>query len=218
MEIKMPQKTKDYNSLSDEELIDLFRDGQEPAVDILIERYKGMVRKSARALYLIGGDNDDLIQEGMIALYKAVRSYDAKIAASGGFAPYASTCISNHLYNVIKSANRLKNSPLNTSISLDAPASVSGDENDLRTVADTLPPDMNTNPEQILIDRESVTDIKESIMSSLSSFERDVVLLYIEGQSISAIGEKLGKSAKSIDNALQRVKKKLSDHDKRTTA
>ncbi|MCR4605366.1 MAG: sigma-70 family RNA polymerase sigma factor [Eubacterium sp.] len=206
----MTEKISDLNNLSDEELIELFRGGEEQAVDTLINRYKGMVRKSARALYLIGGENDDLIQEGMIALYKAVRSYDEKAASTGGFAPYASTCISNHLYNVIKSANRLKNSPLNSSISLDAPASLSNKEDDSRTIADTLPPDINSDPERILIDRENVTDIKESLMSRLSSFERDVVLLYIEGESISSIGKKLNKTPKSIDNALQRVKKKLS--------
>lgn len=182
-------------------------DDKEAAVDELMNRYKGLVRKQARTLFLIGGDGDDLIQEGMIALYKAITGY-GKSDKGGTFAAYASACISNHLYNVIKGANRLKNAPLNQSISLDAP--LSGASEDSRTVADTLPPDTLSDPAQILIDRENVSQIEELISSRLSSFEQEVVLLYIEGNSLSGIAKRLDKSPKSIDNALQRVKKKLS--------
>ena len=202
-------------SYSDEELLKMINDGSsETAIDELMNRYKGMVRKHARALYLIGGDNDDLIQEGMIALYKATRSYDTKEQSDrhGGFAAYASTCITNHLYNVIKGANRLKNAPLNTSISLDAPVNPGDTDNDTRTIADTLPPDTLSDPEQIIIDRENVIDIENAIISRLSNFEQDVVKLYVEGHSISSIADKLSKTPKSIDNALQRVKKKLSSN------
>ena len=195
---------------TDEELILAARDHDDSAVDELMNRYKGLVRKQARALFLIGGDGDDLIQEGMIALYKAINSYDASHKNSGSFGSFASTCISNHLYNVIKGANRLKNAPLNQSISLDAPISGTSDS-DTRTVADTLPPDMLSDPAQILIDRENVSHIEELIDAHLSPFERKVVMLYIEGNSASRIGKLLGKSPKSIDNALQRVKKKLSE-------
>ena len=194
---------------SDEELIQAAREHDESAVDELMNRYKGLVRKQARALFLIGGDGDDLIQEGMIALYKAINSYDPSHRNSGSFGSFASTCISNHLYNVIKGANRLKNAPLNQSISLDAPVAGASDS-DTRTVADTLPPDTLSDPAQILIDRENVSHIEELINAHLSSFEREVVMLYIEGNCLARIGELLGKSPKSIDNALQRVKKKLS--------
>ncbi len=195
---------------TDEELIRLALDHDDAAVDELMNRYKGLVRKQARALFLIGGDGDDLIQEGMIALYKAINSYDTSHKKPGSFASFASTCISNHLYNVIKGANRLKNAPLNQSISLDAPISGSSDT-DTRTIADTLPPDLQSDPAQILIDRENVSHIEDMIQAHLSPFEREVVMLYIEGNSVSQIGKKLEKTPKSIDNALQRVKKKLSD-------
>lgn len=195
-------------SENDDELIARAHAHDEEAVDELLNRYKGMVRKHARALFLIGGENDDLIQEGMIALYKAINGYDAS-THSGSFAAYASACISNHLYNVIKSANRLKNAPLNQSVSLDAPIAPSP-EDDTRTVADMLPPDTQSDPAQILIDRENVSQIESLIRDRLSPFEQTVVRLYIEGNSLSRIAEMLGKPSKSIDNALQRVKKKLS--------
>ena len=196
---------------TDEELIEAARAHDESAVDELMNRYKGLVRKQARALFLIGGDNDDLIQEGMIALYKAIIKYGTS-ERTGSFASFAQTCVSNHLYNVIKGANRLKNAPLNQSISLDAPIA-GGSENDSRTVADTLPPDIQSDPAQILIDRENVSRIGELIEERLSPFEREVVMLYIEGDSLSQIGNKLSKSPKSVDNALQRVKRKLSDKE-----
>ena len=202
-------KSSTRDAATDEELIEAARAHDESAVDELMNRYKGLVRKQARTLFLIGGDNDDLIQEGMIALYKAIISYGTS-DRTGAFASFAQTCISNHLYNVIKGANRLKNAPLNQSISLDAPIAGSSDT-DTRTVADTLPPDIQSDPAQILIDRENVSRIEELIEDRLSPFERKVVMLYIEGDSLSGIGTKLGKSPKSIDNALQRVKKKLSD-------
>ena len=198
----------DSPRLTDDELILATRDHDDEAVDELLNRYKGLVRKNARALYLIGGDNDDLIQEGMIALYKAINSYDPS-HRTGSFAAYASTCISNHLYNVIKGANRMKNAPLNQSVSLDAP--ISGASSETRTFADTLPPDIQSDPAQILIDRENVSHIEYMIRAHLSPLERDVVNLYIEGNSLSQIGVILSKSPKSIDNALQRVKKKLSE-------
>ena len=198
-------------NVSDEELITRAVGHDEAAVDELMNRYKGLVRRRARALYLIGGDNDDLIQEGMIALYKAINHFDTS-GESGSFSAYASTCVSNHLYNVIKSANRLKNAPLNQSISLDAPINNSAETDDSRTVADTLPPDTYSDPAQILIDRESVSDILDSINEELSPLEQKVVSLYVDGNSISKIAEIMDKPPKSIDNALQRVKKKLSRH------
>lgn len=196
--------------LSDNEtdsfLIRRYQTGDSSAVDALLEKYKYLVRKKARTLYLIGGENDDLIQEGMIALYKAIRNFDPDKERS--FAGYAEVCIENALYNVIKGANRLKNSPLNSYVSLYAPLDGSEDAS-RETLADTLLPNELMNPEDILIDRENVTDIQSAIEEKLSAFEKEVVELYIDGCNYQQIAEILGKSAKSIDNALQRIKKKL---------
>lgn len=198
----------DYKSYTDEDVIRFCHQGEESATDYLLEKYKPLVRKKARTLYLIGGDNDDLIQEGMIALYKAIRAYDPKRETS--FASYATLCIEHQLYNVIKGANRLKNSPLNTYISLYAPMSGDVDSNSRETLADTLQPSELINPEDIVIDKENVTDIESAIEKQLSKFEQQVVSLYIDGCHYQQIAAVLGKSPKSIDNALQRIKNKLS--------
>ena len=198
----------DYKSYTDEDVIRFCHQGEESATDYLLEKYKPLVRKKARTLYLIGGDNDDLIQEGMIALYKAIRAYDPKRETS--FASYATLCIEHQLYNVIKGANRLKNSPLNTYISLYAPMSGDVDSNSRETLADTLQPSELINPEDIVIDKENVTDIESAIEKQRSKFEQQVVSLYIDGCHYQQIAAVLGKSPKSIDNALQRIKNKLS--------
>ena len=199
----------DYKSYTDEEIIALCHQGEDTAIDYLLEKYKPLVRKKARTLYLIGGDNDDLIQEGMIALYKAIRAYDSERESS--FASYAALCIDHQLYNVIKGANRLKNSPLNTYISLYSPMSNDGDSTSRETLADTLQPSELINPEDIVIDKENVTDIESAIEKRLSKFEQEVVSLYIDGCHYQQIAATPGKSPKSIDNALQRIKHKLSN-------
>lgn len=196
------------SSYSDEQLLTLAHQGEDVATDYLLEKYKPLVRKKARTLYLIGGDNDDLIQEGMIALYKAIRAYDTTRESS--FLSYATLCIEHQLYNVIKGANRLKNSPLNTYISLDLP--MGGDGNDTReTLKDTLVTAELTNPEDIIIDKENVTDIESAFKKHLSSFEQQVVTLYIDGCNYQQIAKELNRTPKSIDNALQRIKNKLSN-------
>lgn len=197
-----------YEQYSDEKVIALCHRGEDAAIDYLLEKYKPLVRKKARTLYLIGGDNDDLIQEGMIALYKAIRAYDPERESS--FRSYATLCIEHQLYNVIKGANRLKNSPLNTYVSLYAPMKHSEDSNSRETLADTLQPTELINPEDIVIDKENVTDIESAIEKQLSEFEKQVVSLYIDGNHYQQIAAALGKSPKSIDNALQRIKNKLS--------
>lgn len=203
-----------YDRLSDEEIISRYRNGDTAAIDFLLEKYKFLVRKKARTLYLIGGENDDLIQEGMIALYRAIREYtpDCADPVSGfacSFAAFAETCITNQLYNVIKGANRLKNSPLNSYISLYSPLKPS-DEAAGETLADTLQPAKLINPEDILIDRENVSVLENAMEHKLSAFEKEVVNLYIDGMGYQQIAKRLNKSTKSIDNALQRVKKKLA--------
>lgn len=204
----------DYKHFTDEEIVNYCHQGEDAAIDYLLEKYKPLVRKKARTLYLIGGDNDDLIQEGMIALYKAIRAYDPERESS--FGGYATLCIEHQLYNVIKVANRLKNSPLNTYVSLYAPMNSDTDSNSRETLADTLQPSELINPEDIVIDKENVTDIESAIEKRLSKFEQQVVSLYIDGSDYQQIASILGKSPKSIDNALQRIKKKLSNQKTQT--
>ncbi len=199
---------QDYEAYTDEEVIARCHEGEDTAIDYLLEKYKSLVRKKARTLYLIGGDNDDLIQEGMIALYKAIRAYDPERGSS--FSAYATRCIEHQLYNVIKGANRLKNSPLNTYISLYAPMNNNTENSSRETLADTLQPVELINPEDIIIDKENVTDIESAIEKHLSKFEQQVVSLYIDGNHYQQIAAALNKSPKSIDNALQRIKNKLS--------
>ena len=203
---------QDYSQFTDEELIAFCHKGEDTATDFLLEKYKPLVRKKARTLYLIGGDNDDLIQEGMIALYKAIRAFDPERESS--FGSYATLCIEHQLYNVIKGANRLKNSPLNTYVSLYTPMSSDTSSNSRETLADTLQPTELMNPEDIVIDKENVTDIESAIEKQLSKFEQQVVSLYIDGNDYQQIAAVLGKGPKSIDNALQRIKKKLSSQKK----
>lgn len=195
-----------YRNSSDIQLLALSHQGDDSATDYLLEKYKALVRKKARTLYLIGGDNDDLIQEGMIALYKAIREFDP--ARETSFVSFAIMCIEHQLYNVIKGANRLKNSPLNSYISLYAPTE-NGENTSRETLADTLQPTELINPEDILIDQENVSALERAIERELSSFESTVVHLYIDGCNYHQIAELLNKSAKSVDNALQRAKKKL---------
>lgn len=202
--------TSNYPDISDEEIIRQYHQGKEDAIDYLLEKYKHLVKKKARTLYLIGGENDDLIQEGMIALYKAIRKFDPDRESS--FVRFATLCIERQLYNVIKGANRLKNTPLNSYISLYSPLGGEQETDDTarETLADTLQPAELMNPEDILIDRENVTNLEQTLEDRLSVFEKEVVNLYVDGQNYAQIAKRLGKSPKSVDNALQRVKKKLT--------
>lgn len=199
-----------YDDFTDEEIIQWIRQGENSGVDYLMEKYKDLVRKKARALYLIGGDSDDLIQEGMIGLYKAIRDYQEQKESS--FSGFANLCIERQLYNAIKGANRLKNSPLNSYVSLDGPVGGDGNSEESRqTLGETLEKTGISNPEDILIDRERVGKIEAYIHNHLSEFEQNVVNLYIEGMNYQQIAECLERTPKSIDNALQRIKKKLGE-------
>lgn len=192
---------EDYAGRTDEELIAELRDNRDEIIDYLLEKYKSLVRKHANALYLIGGDTDDLIQEGMIGLFKAVRDYQPDREAS--FQSFANLCIDRQIYSAIKSSNRQKHQPLNTYVSL----SSSETEEDLRdTYAE------HDNPESILIDRENVSALENEMEKSLSSLENRVLHLYLEGNSYIEIAEILGKTPKSIDNALRRIRKKIKKY------
>ena len=192
---------KQYDGIKDEELISRFKNGESEILDYLMEKYKNMVRKKARNMFLIGGENDDLIQEGMIGLFKAVRDYQPDREAS--FQSFANLCIDRQIYSAIKSSNRQKHQPLNTYVSL----SSSETEEDLRdTYAE------HDNPESILIDRENVSALENEMEKSLSSLENRVLHLYLEGNSYIEIAEILGKTPKSIDNALRRIRKKIKKY------
>lgn len=184
-----------YDEISDEELILRFKNGESEILDYLMEKYKDMVRKKARAMFLIGGDNDDLIQEGMIGLFKAIRDYRPEKESS--FYHFAELCISRQMYTAIEASNRKKHAPLNSYVSLSEPES--GGIGEL----------LETSPEQMMIDRENVAQIKERIKKSLSEMEKEVLAYYMQGMNYVQIAEIMEKPPKSIDNALQRIKNKL---------
>lgn len=193
-----------FAKCTDEALIEMYREGQEPAIEALFERYKNLVRKKAKAMFLAGGDNDDLIQEGMIGLYKAVRDYDGMREAS--FGTFASMCINRQMVTAVTASNRKKNAPLNTYISFDLPANADEDS-DMRLV-DVLVPDTEQNPENLFIDKEHTKMLEKKLFEALSIFEKQVLDLYMEGKDYREIAAILQKPAKSIDNALQRIRAK----------
>lgn len=194
-----------YNLLSDEELISRLREGHENIRDYLMEKHKNLVRKKARALYLIGGDNDDLIQEGMIGLYKAIRDFDPERGAS--FHTFADLCISRQLYTAVQASQRQKHQPLNSYVSLYD--SDNEERTGSRAAAYAASDVRNRNPEELLIARENLEDMEDLIQKKLSRFEREVLRYYLSGMNYSQIAETLGKSSKATDNALQRIKKKI---------
>lgn len=197
-----------YESLSDEELIRLHREGQQEVMDFIMEKYKNLVKKKARAMYLMGGDNDDLIQEGMIGLFKAVRDYNEEKEAS--FYSFAELCISRQIYSAVEASNRQKHIPLNNYISLYSQASGEGGEG--APLLELLQSIRDRNPEELVIDREDVSMIEEGLEKSLSKFEKKVFDLYAAGISYVQIAEILDKTPKSVDNAIQRIKNKLSSY------
>ena len=192
--------------LKDEELIKLYRDGNEDAIDIIFERYKYLVRKKAKAMYIAGGDNDDLIQEGMIGLYKAVRDYNEDRQAS--FATFAGMCINRHMMSAVTASNRKKNIPLNSYVSFDAPAD--GDEQSGTKLVEVLKPDNEQNPEYMFIDREHTRLLEDKIVSALSGYEKKVLDMYLEGKDYIEIAKELNKQPKSVDNAIQRIRIKVA--------
>lgn len=196
----------DFNKCSDETLIDIYRKGDEAAIEVLFERYKDIVRKKAKAMYLAGGDSDDLIQEGMIGLYKAVRDYDDTKEAA--FKTFASMCINRQLINAVTVSNRKKNMPLNTYVSFDMPA-YPDEDNETRLV-DILKTESEQNPEKLFIDREYSDSFKKKLFDRLSGFEKQVLQLYMEDNDYRQIAMLLGKTPKSIDNAIQRIRVKAN--------
>ena len=194
-----------YKELSDERLVLLARDNDKKAEEYLLDKYKNLVRSKARTYFLAGGDNDDLIQEGMIGLYNAIGSYNEKNTAS--FMTYASICINNKLLSAVTADSRQKNEPLNKYVSLYSVVyNAQGEEAELSEV---LPAPEETNPEEIILGQEQKEIIEDKVENHLSSLEKIIFAYYIEGLSYAQIAEIVEKPVKTVDNAIQRIRSKL---------
>ncbi len=194
----------DVSKLTDEQLAVFSQQGSAAATDHLMEKYKGFVKARARTYFLIGADREDIIQEGMIGLYKAIRDYNSDKSTS--FRAFAELCITRQMITAVKTATRQKHIPLNSYISLNKPVY---DEENERTLLDTITEESHFDPEEIMITKEHLGLMEEKMAQSLSRLERNVMSLYLDGQSYVEIAKRLRKSEKSIDNALQRVKRKV---------
>lgn len=196
----------EYDGCTDEELIDRLRAGETQITEYLCDKYKNLVRKGARSMFILGGDTEDLIQEGMIGLFKAVRDYDSGRDAS--FFTFAELCINRQIYTAVQASRRKKHVPLNEAISLYSRTdSASGEEG--RFLLEELGDSEGKNPESMILDRERVEELEKLIDESLSPFEKQVLDLYLTKMPTSQIAKILGRNEKSTDNALQRLKGKL---------
>ena len=191
--------------LTDEQLAAMAKEGSETAEEILIDKYKGLAKLKAKAYFIAGGDQEDVVQEGMIALMKAVRNFDPEREDS--FKTFASTCITNQIIKAIRNADREKNHPLNEAVSLSDTVE-SADEN--LTIGDIVRASMFDEPEQKLIYQEMVDRIVAAINANFSQLERDVFRKKLEGKNYIDIARELGKSPKTVDNAIQRVRHKVT--------
>jgi RNA polymerase sporulation-specific sigma factor len=196
-----------YQLMIDEEIVDFAREGNDDALEYLINKYKNFVRSKARSYFLIGADREDIIQEGMIGLYKAIR--DFRMDKLSSFRAFAELCITRQIITAIKTATRQKHIPLNSYISLNKPIY---DEESDRTLLDIVSSTKVTDPEELIISREEFFGIEDKMGEILSSLEWKVLMSYLEGKSYQEIAEDLKRHVKSIDNALQRVKRKLEKY------
>lgn len=189
-----------YEQMTDEQLIRNLRKGDGNIIDYIMEKYKNLVRKEANAMYLLGGENDDLIQEGMIGLFKAVQDYDVELETS--FFSFAKLCITRQIYSAIEASRRKKHSPLNSYISLYETNEEQG------PLMETMAASRESNPEELLVGREYVELLEMKLEESLSGLENRVLYLHLLGTDYRTIARLLDKSPKTIDNALQRIKGK----------
>ena len=201
---KLNNEQVDFTELEDEAIIGLVHKGNSDALDFLIHKYRNFVRAKARSYFLIGADREDIVQEGMIGLYKAIRDYKGDKLAS--FKAFAELCITRQIITAIKTATRQKHIPLNSYVSLDKPIY---DEESDRTLMDVISGAKVLDPEELIINQEEFDHIEIKMAELLSDLERKVLSLYLDGQSYQEISEELNRHVKSIDNALQRVKRKL---------
>ncbi|MBP3953390.1 RNA polymerase sporulation sigma factor SigH [Bacillus sp. YZJH907-2] len=193
-----------YDKVEDDDLVLYVRNGDSGALEFLINKYKNFVRAKARSYFLIGADHEDIVQEGMIGLYKAVRDFNGEKLSS--FKAFAELCITRQIITAIKTATRQKHIPLNSYVSLDKPLY---DEESDRTLLDVICGTRVTNPEELLINQEEFQDIELKMGEILSDLERQVLMLYLDGRTYQEISADLNRHVKSIDNALQRIKRKL---------
>ena len=219
-ENRMPVRTEDeengegpipfidrFGSVSDEEIVQLCHNGDTTAEEYLLNKYKNFVRSKARSYFLIGADHEDKVQEGMIGLYKAIRDYKQEKLSS--FRAFAELCITRQIITAIKTATRQKHIPLNSYVSLNKPLY---DEESDRTLLDIIMEGNSGNPEEMIINQENLGNIHQKINEVLSGLEQEVLAAYLDGKSYQEIAETLGRHVKSIDNALQRVKRKLEKY------
>ena len=196
--------TQDFESMADEQVVKLAQDADGAALEYLLNKYKNFVRTKARSYFLIGADHEDIVQEGMIGLYKAIRDYKAEKLSS--FRAFAELCVTRQIITAIKTATRQKHIPLNSYISLNKPIY---EEDSDRTLLDVMTEEGMSNPEEMIIDREDLSLIEGKIGQMLSDLEKDVLVRYMEGKSYVEIAGEMHRHVKSIDNALQRIKRKL---------
>ena len=197
---------KKYENIPDEQLIRRLRDGETAIMDYIISKYKYLVIRAAKAIYLIGGENDDLIQEGMIGLFKAIRDFDINQETS--FYSFAELCISRQMYTAIKLSQRQKHMPLNSYVSLYDIKKTDYDDKQAPLI-EQLETESNSNPEELFLDKERMRMLVEQLNERLSDMERRVLHLHLQGEDYRSIAELLDKSPKSIDNALQRIRQKM---------
>lgn len=195
-----------YGKETDESLLERFRNGEQEVMEYLLDKYKPLVRKKVKDMYLIGGESEDLIQEGMIGLFRAIQDYCPEKEAS--FSTFADLCISRQMYTAIQASRRMKHMPLNNYVSLYAGEENTEGEND-RQLIEQLKSLHADNPETLVMNREDVKYIMTHMSEYLSNFEQEVFILYLAGNNYSQIAGMLNKSPKSVDNALQRAKGKL---------
>ncbi len=196
-----------FNTMLDEEVIEDARSGNHDALEYIINKYKSFVRAKARTYFLIGADREDIIQEGMIGLYKAIRDFKEDKLSS--FRAFAELCITRQIITAIKTATRQKHIPLNSYVSLNKPIF---DEESDRTLMDIISEETISDPEEMVINREEFIGIEAKMGEILSELEWEVLSLYLQGKSYQEIAEELDRHVKSIDNALQRVKRKLEKY------
>lgn len=195
-----------YDRLTDEQLMEEIRSGNREVMDYIMNKYKPMVRRKARAMYLLGGETEDLIQEGMIGMIKAVRDYDAAQGAS--FASFAELCVSRQMYSAIEASRRKKHLPLNSYISL-YEESEEGQDGKKMPLIDTIESDIDNDPEALYFGREYTEAFVENLKDRLSPLESHVLYLHLMGTDYKTIAKLLDRSPKTIDNALQRIKGKM---------
>lgn len=197
-----------FDKMTDEEIVSLAQEtGNGDAVEFIVDKYKNFVKAKARSYFLIGADKEDIIQEGMIGLYKATRDFKSDRLAS--FRSFAEICVTRQIITAIKTATRQKHIPLNSYVSLNKPIYTEESE---RTLMDVLSGIKETDPEELVISKEELTDIEASMGEILSSLEWKVLMGYLDGKSYQEIAEEVNRSVKSIDNALQRVKRKMEKY------